>query len=150
MKKGKSGDILSFIDNIVHDKTQVEGDSIYLTIGKISRLIGRGDIDFGGSEYLESEKREMNSVKRKPEDKYGWWILEMGEYLVEFNEKLQDVTPKDKVVILQPSERLTKTGVFHPTKVLQKKGEIKTILYVGRNGVNIKENAKVSKIVVLD
>lgn len=150
MEKGKSGDILGFIDNIVHDKTQVEEDSLYLTIDNIFELTNRGEIDFGGSEYKESDRKQIEPVKKKSEDKYGWWKLDKGEYFVEFNEKIQDITPEEKMVILQASERLTDTGAFHPTKVLQKKGEISTLLYVGRNGVNIKENARISKIIVFN
>ncbi len=150
MKRETGGDILSFIGNIIYEKKQVEGDSLYLTVSKIFRLTTKGEIDFGGSEYKESEKEIIEPVKRKPEDKYGWWDLSLGEYFVEFNEKLQDIIPEDKLVILQPSERLTKNGASHPIRVLQKKGKISTILYVGKNGINIKENARVSRLIVLD
>lgn len=150
MKKTESSDILEFIGNIIYEKTQIEEDSIYLTVSKIFRLTTKGEIDFGGSEYKESEKEMIEPVKRSSEDKYGWWELNPGEYFVEFNEKLQDIIPKDKTVILQPSERLTENGAFHPTRVLNKRGGISTILYVGKNGLKIKENARVSRLFVLD
>ncbi len=150
MKKETGGDILGFINNIIHEKKQVEGYGVYLTIGKIFRLTTKGEVDFGGSEYKESEKQEINPKKRKPEDKYGWWDLAHGEYLIEFNEELQDLLPAAKLVILQPSERITLNGAFHSTKVIEKKGIIRVTLYVGKNGINIKENARVSKLIVLD
>ena len=150
MRNTNNGDILGFIGNIIHAKTQIEEGSIYLTVSKIFRLTTKGEIDFGGSEYKESDKEVIEPVKRSPEDKYGWWELNPGEYFIEFNEKLQDIIPEDKTVILQPSERLTKTGAFHPTRVLNKRGKINTILYVGKNGLKIKENARISRLFVLD
>lgn len=150
MKNTEKKDILDFIGNIIHEKTQIDEDSIYLTVSKIFNLTTKGEIDFGGSEYKESEREIIEPVKRSLEDKYGWWELNPGEYFVMFNEKLQDIIPKDKTVILQPSERLIKTGAFHPTRVLNKRGAISTILYVGNNGLKIKENARVSRLFVLD
>jgi hypothetical protein len=41
-------------------------------------------------------------------------------------------------------------GAFHTTKVIEKKGKIRLTLYVGQNGINIKENARISKLIVLD
>lgn len=150
MKKEKGADILEFISNVIYEKKQVEEHSVYLTISKVSRFIGKAEIDFGGSEYKESNLQEINPVKRAPEDKYGWWDLPFGEYLIEFNEELQDVLPSAKLVILQPSERITLNGAFHTTKVIEKKGKIRATLYIGKNGINIKENARISKLIVLD
>lgn len=150
MKKEAGDDILGFISNIIHEKKQVEDYGVYFTIGKVFRFTGKGEIDFGGSEYKKSKIQEIDPVKRKEEDKYGWWELSAGEYLIEFNEELQEVLPDAKLVILQPSERITLNGVFHATKVIEKKGKIRLTLYVGKNGINIKENARISKLIVLD
>ncbi len=150
MKKEKGTDILEFISNIIYEKKQVEDYGVYLTIGKVFRFTGKADIDFGDSEYKKSEIQKIEPVKRKAEDKYGWWELTGGEYLIEFNEELQEVLPDAKLVILQPSERITLNGAFHATKVIEKKGKIRLTLYVGKNGINIKENARISKLIVLD
>ena len=150
MRKKAGGDILEFISNIIHEKKQVEDYGVYLTIGKIFRFTDKAEIDFGGSEYKESKLAEITPVKRSREEKYGWWNLPHGEYLIEFNEELHKLLPAAKVVILQPSERITANGAFHTTKVLEKKGKIKVTLYVGKNGINIKENARVSKLIVLE
>ncbi len=150
MRKKAGGDILEFISNIIHEKKQVEDYGVFLTIGKVFQFAGKGEIDFGDSEYKESEIKEVNPVKRNSEDKYGWWNLPHGEYLIEFNEELHKLLPAAKLVILQPSERLTLNGAFHTTKVIEKKGKIRLTLYIGKNGINIKENARVSKLIVLD
>lgn len=150
MKKEKGADILEFISNLIYEKKQVEDYGIYLTIGKIFQFKDKGQVDFGGSEYKESELAEITPVKHKEEDKYGWWDLTGGEYLIEFNEELQKLLPAAELVILQPSERIMANGSFHTTKVLEKKGKIKVTLYVGKNGIKIKENARVSKLIVLD
>ena len=150
MKKETGGDILGFISNIIHEKKQVEDYGVYLTICKIFRFTGKADIDFGGSEYKKSETEEINPVKRKEEDKYGWWELTGGEYLIEFNEEVKKLLPDANLVILQPSERITLNGAFHATKVIEKQGKIRSTLYVGKNGIYIKENARISKLIVLD
>ena len=150
MKKEKGTDILEFISNIIYEKKQVEDYGVYLTIGKIFCFTGKGQADFGGDEYKKSEVQEINPVKRKVEDKYGWWELPQGEYLIEFNEELQKLLPAAKAVILQPAKRLTENGAFHPTIIVEKTGVIRTTLFVGKNGINIKENARVSKLIVLE
>jgi deoxycytidine triphosphate deaminase len=149
MKKEKGADILGFLYNVIHEKKQVEDYGVYFTLGKVFKFTGKGEIDFGDSEYKESGILEITPVKRTPEDKYGWWNLPHGEYLIEFNEELQELLPSAKLVILQPSERITANGAFHPTKVIEKKGAIRVTLYVGKNGINIKKNARVSKLIVL-
>jgi hypothetical protein len=150
MKKEKGADILEFISNLIYEKKQVEDYDIFLTIGKVFSFTGKGEIDFGGSEYKESGIKEIKPVKRKGEDKYGWWELPGGEYLIEFNEEIKNLLPDAKLVILQPSERITLNGAFHATKVIEKKGKIRLTLYIGKNGINIKENARISKLIVLD
>jgi deoxycytidine triphosphate deaminase len=149
MRKEKGVDILSLLYNIIHEKKQVEDYGVYLTIGKVFQFVGKGNIDFGDSEYKESEIEEITPLKKNREDKYGWWDLPHGEYLIEFNEELQELLPSAKLVILQPSERITVNGAFHSTKVIEKKGTIRVTLYVGKNGINIKKNARVSKLIVL-
>jgi hypothetical protein len=150
MKKEKGVDILEFISNIIYEKKQVEDYGVYLTIGKVFQFKGKADIDFGGSEYKKSELQQINPVKRKEEDKYGWWELPGGEYLIEFNEEVKKLLPDANLVILQPSERITLNGAFHATKVIERKGKIRLTLYVGKNGINIKENARISELIVLD
>jgi hypothetical protein len=150
MKKERGGDILGFISNIIYEKKQVEDYGVFLTIGRVFKFTGKGEIDFGGSEYKESNLQEINPVKRNAEEKYGWWDLTGGEYLIEFNEELRKLLPAAELVILQPSERLTLNGAFHTTKVIEKKGRVRVTLYVGKNGINIKENARISKLIVLD
>jgi deoxycytidine triphosphate deaminase len=149
MKKETGGDILGFISNIIHEKKQVEEYGVFLTIGRIFRFAGKGEIDFGGDEYKESELKKIKPVKRKEEDKYGWWELSGGEYLIEFNEEIEELLPDAKLVILQPSERITLNGAFHSTKVVEKTGKIRVTLYIGKNGIKIKENARISKLTVL-
>jgi hypothetical protein len=150
MKKEKGANILEFIGNIIYEKNQVEDYSVYLTINKVFQFTGKAEIDFGGSEYKKAETEEIKTFKRKPEDKYGWWELSEGEYLVEFNEELEKLLPESKLVILQPSERITLNGTSHATKIIEKKGKFRLTLHVGKNGINIKENARISKLIALD
>lgn len=131
--------IISNIKDIIHEKTQRHENSIDLTVNKIMKLNNRGSLDFGGSEFKPSDVEEIPSEKKSTDDKYGWWNLEEGIYLLEFNEKLVK-----EHGLLQPLQRLIQTGSYIPTQIIEKEGEIQTILIVGKNGIDIKENARIA------
>lgn len=149
MRKETGQQIFNLLDGTIYEKKQVEDSGVYLTVNKIFALKSGGEMDFGGSEYKEGEKGEMEPVKRTPDDKYGWWNLDPGEYLIEFNESPQEVLIQERLVIMEPAEILTKNGVFHPVKIIDEKGAIRTTFFVGRNGIKIKENARISKLIVV-
>ncbi|MEO0293016.1 MAG: hypothetical protein ABIN61_02200 [candidate division WOR-3 bacterium] len=150
MRKEKGVDILGILYNILHERKQVEDYGVYLTVGKVFRFRSKGMVDFGGSEYKESELEEIKPVKRKEEDKYGWWDLPKGEYLIEFNEEIKEILPDAELVLIQPSERIIMSGAFHSMMIIEKTGPIRVTLYVGENGIEIKENARISELIVLE
>lgn len=138
------------VKNLIYEKHQVSEDSVHLTAGKIYRLKTGGDIDFGGSEENASEKEEVEPVKRSPEDKYGWWNLPKGEYLIQFNEEIK--LKKGQLGILQPLDRTLKAGAFHPAKFITSETEEpdKVLLKVGEKGFSVKENARISSLLILE
>ncbi len=82
-------EVVHRIKNFIHKDTQTGGDKVYLTVKQIYFLDEKGSLDFGGSELNLAERKPLLPKKRLPEDKYGWWNLNQGIYLVEFNEQIE-------------------------------------------------------------
>lgn len=135
----ESKEILKNINDVVHEKTQVHKTSIDLTVRRIYQVKNRGRLDFGGSEFKKSEIKEITAEKKSDDDKYGWWKLEQGIYIVEFNEKLIE-----DYAILQSIPRLLQTGSYLPMQIIEENNKIQSVLTVGPQGVNIKENARIA------
>jgi deoxycytidine triphosphate deaminase len=141
--------IAAAIGKLISEKHQVHTHSIDLTVAKIFAVKKEGDLDFGGSEEKEALVEELEPEKRSPEDTYGWWTLEAGEYIVEYNEKIK--IPKTCLGILQPLLRTLEVGVIHPTQMLLPGEEArKTVLMVGKSGFNVKENARISMLMGIE
>ena len=141
--------IAAAIGKLISEKHQVHTYSIDLTVAKIFAVKKEGDLDFGGSEEKEALIEKLEPEKRSPEDTYGWWTLEAGEYIVEYNEKIK--IPKTCLGILQPLLRTLEVGVIHPTQMLLPDEEAKkTVLMVGKSGFNVKENARISMLMGIE
>jgi len=136
------------IDGIVHTATQQHDYETDLTVTAIYEIVGPGEIDFGGSEFKPAERTELAPVKRDHDDQYGWWELPPGTYVVRYNEvpDLRD----DLLAFVQPHERLQQAGATHPTFWFRDTREhVETLLNVGDGGINIKQNARLSKLLIL-
>lgn len=131
-----------FLDNIVYLDTQLSEFGIDLTVDNIYKIEGSGEIDFGGDERKDADISEMEPSLRDSDDDYGWWELEPGTYLIEHNEDLSE----EKVCIIQPLQRITRNSTTHPTKLTTELGKIP--LHVGGKGIEIKENSRVSRIII--
>jgi len=84
---------------------------------------------------------------KEGEDEHGWWSLSSGIYLIELNEK---VDPIEGLGLMSPHPNLLKAGCTHSTLFVHEwKGEYILPINVGSKGLDIKENAKVSKLMVL-
>ncbi|TYB30612.1 MAG: dCTP deaminase [Candidatus Mcinerneyibacterium aminivorans] len=142
--------ISEMLDNIIYEKKQACGDSFYLTVNKIYKFSSTGELDFGGSEFKKCDLKEIKPEKRNSEDDYGWWELKQGHYFIEFNETLKMDKISDERIYISPLGRLMLAGGDH-TKTLHEKRKpvIDTILRVAESGLNIKENARISKLEVL-
>lgn len=135
-------DYTQFVAGIVHEPTQTEGRGLDLTVADIHAVARPGRVDFGGGELETAETVPHDTEKRNADDDYGWWNLDAGQYLLEYNESL---TAEDMVVTVQTRTELLERGAFHPT--LQVTGLPRVPLSVGGEGIRIKENARVSTIV---
>lgn len=129
------------LSNIVHEPTQSEGRGFDLTVAEIYRIVEPGRVDFGGGELEAAGMDAHESTTRNHDDDYEWWHLDAGQYLLEYNESLQD---SDRPFTLQTRTELLERGVSHPT--LQVTELPRVPLSVGGEGVRIKENARVSTL----
>ena len=133
------------LTGMISPKYQVHGYAIDLTAKQIYGLDPSGQVDFGGTEYSPSARVPVASLRRNREDKYEWWDLARGAYIVEFNENL--ALAPNEFAIVEPDERLVRCGAFHGTTFLRGQGErLETLLMVGTLSVLIKQNARVSRV----
>ncbi|MFH1403275.1 MAG: dCTP deaminase [Candidatus Altiarchaeota archaeon] len=142
----KGGDVASTVKKLVSLENQVKEYSIDLTVNEVYALAGPGKIDFSGREY-EEPRRVKLEPKKSPEDEYGWWELRPGKYLVTLNEVVEKV---DGIGFISPHPRLLKVGCTHATLFTLEWGSEYVIpLTVGGNGLELKENSRISKLLVL-
>jgi len=133
------------IKNFIHKDTQTGEDNVYLTVKQIYSLDKKGSLDFGGSELNLAKRKPLLPKKRHPEDKYGWWNLNQGTYLVEFNEQIE--LREKEIAILESKEELLQSGCFHPLRIITPQEELSFIpLNVGGQGIDIKQNARISTL----
>jgi len=133
------------LTGLISPKFQVHGYAVDLTAKQIYGLDPNGQVDFGGSEYSASARVPVASLRRNKEDKYEWWALDRGCYVLEFNEGLR--LAEDEIAILEPDDRLLRCGAMHAMTFLRGQGErMETLLVVGTLSVQIKQNARVSRL----
>jgi hypothetical protein len=141
--------IVSLTEGLVSARRQQGTASLDLTVSRISRVESGGALDFGGSEYQEASTAPLTPEKKSAEESYGWWNLGPGAYLVTFNETIQ--ATKHGVILVVPHSRLVAAGASHaPVIVDVLDGERRVLLNVGPGGLAIKENARVSRAVLLN
>jgi deoxycytidine triphosphate deaminase len=139
---------LESISGIIYARKQVHSDSVDLTVKRIIKLQSAGELDFGGSEYKAADTDAVAPVKKSPDDEYSWWNLEHGFYLVSFNEKFN--LAKDVLGIIFPHSRLIRSGGIHSPSIVSKDEDPPVILLqVGPHGLRLKENARISSLIVM-
>lgn len=137
------------VDDLVHLDTQETDRGIDLTVGEVYSLELVGALDFGGSEFSQAERNEIAPELADDSDDYGWWRLEAGIYVIRYNESVE---PDGDVALVTPLPRLLSTGASHSTIAIDDSddGPLEATLQVPIQGVRIKENARVSRLTVLD
>jgi hypothetical protein len=135
-------DLAAFVDDLVHEQTQTEGTGLALTVAGVSRVVGPGRVDFGGGELEAADLEPVETELRDLDDDYGWWNLEEGGYLLEYNETLSP--PDEGALVLQPRDELRARGASHPTLYVESLDSVP--LSVGGAGIRLKENARVSTL----
>jgi hypothetical protein len=135
-------DVLSCLDGLLHEETQVHDGGVDLTVATVERITAPGRVDFGGGELEPAEREPVEQYWRNPDDDYQWWDLDRGQYLLTLNESLTDGP-----VRIQPRTALLERGATHPT--LRVSSLPCLPLTVGDGGIHLKENARVSTVTSL-
>lgn len=137
-----------FIENLIDSNTQVQDNWIDLTLKHVNILESSGSMDFSGKEYAPGRLRKHPIIK-KPEERFGWWALGGGQYVIEFNEEI--FLPEDKIAIIQPRPELTANESSHATLIITSKEQLYPItLSIGPPGINLKQNARISRMFVMN
>ncbi|WP_265111330.1 dCTP deaminase [Halosolutus halophilus] len=135
--------LADIVDNLVYEPVQLHERGIDLTVSAIYEVVEPGRIDFGGDELEDADLEPVPTELRDPDDDYGWWTLEGGQYVLQHNEFLTD---PDRPLLLQPRNELLARGGTHPT--VQVASHLPLIpLTVPGGGLDLKENARVSTLV---
>lgn len=143
-EKIKNGLITDYIDL----DTQLTPNGFDFTAGKIFRIEESGKVDFSNLEREIPDYDEIQAEKMDSEDKYGWWDLEQGQYIVETNETVD--IPSNLVGFAYPRSTLLRMGVSIQNGVWDSgyTGKSRFLLVVHNSeGVRIKENARVNHII---
>ncbi|MFX0086217.1 MAG: hypothetical protein ACFFAU_11095 [Candidatus Hodarchaeota archaeon] len=147
----KEEDIAEIWKRLIYFPKQVNKSIIDLTLNKIFLIGSQGALDFGGSEYKQSDLVLLQpTIENDP--KYGWWTLKRGEYIIEFNEILMN---ESCIAFVFPHKRLQMTGCYHPTFIvnpikLEGSYALRSLLIVSTNVVRLKENARISSAITFD
>ncbi|MFB6114436.1 MAG: dCTP deaminase [Halodesulfurarchaeum sp.] len=150
-------DIADLVSGIVYEPTQTTDSGIALTASSVYTVDDPGRVDFGGDEMESATLRPVETERRESGDDYGWWNLEAGQYLVEFNESLdetarfEETAPAGEVAppefLLQTRTPVRVRGAFHPTLHVTSLDPVPFV--VGGDGIRLKENARVSRLTIL-
>lgn len=137
----------SRVDGLVHFGTQEAAVGLDLTVASVHRITGPGSLDFGGSEEEPASTEGVASELRDPDDDYGWWELEAGTYRIRYNESLSLEAGEWAHVF--PLERLLRAGASHAAFLVDgSRDPLEVLLRVGDAGCRLKENCRVSRVVV--
>lgn len=133
------------INPVISEKHQILKDKAVLTVGNVYKT-SSSSFDFGGSEYKEAGLKPISVVKKGPKDKYGWWELPSGYYIIEFNENVE--VKKGKTAVLQPWSERFPASATHPPRILKGKNKkVRAVLMVSKQGIKIKKNARFSELI---
>lgn len=136
------------LEGLVHLETQRAAAGVDLTVARVARVAGAGRIDFGGSEHEPTDREVLTPERAAPGDDYGWWELAPGSYAVRYNESL-DLAP-GRIGLVHPLPRLQRAGAAHPAFVADGEGPLEALLTVGSGGCALKENCRVSRLLVVE
>jgi dUTP pyrophosphatase len=136
------------IQNYIDLEKQLTPNGFDLTVNKIFSFEGSGKLDFSNKERELPKRKEILPKKEKEDDKYGWWNLEKGCYLIETNEIIK--LPLDLIGFAMPRSSLLRMGATISTGFWDSgfHGKSEFLLIVlNPNGIKIKENARICQIV---
>lgn len=134
-------DLAAYVDGLVHEPTQVHDGVVDLTVSDVHHVTEPGSVDFGGGELAVAETEPLEPGQRDPGDEYGWWTLDHGTFLLEYNETIDP--PGGERLVLQTRDAVLARGAYHPTLRLRSLDRVPVT--VG-DGIRLKENARVTTV----
>lgn len=135
--------------DLIHFDTQESAVGLDLTVDSVARVTGRGALDFGGSEFRPADRDVVEPELADPGDDYGWWGLEGGAYVIRYNESLD--AGAGTVGVVHPLPRLQQAGASHPAFIAEPgEAPLETLVSVCGPGCRIKENSRVSRLLLVD
>jgi deoxycytidine triphosphate deaminase len=147
MKSVTGNTIAEFLEKFVDKSKQIRENSVELTIKSITQLEGIGKIDFVGNEFQWAQRTVLSPRRINPGDESGWWTLTAGDYIVRLNEVIQ--LPPNHLAIILPQDRIIQNGAYHAPVIIQTAVPyVEVLLQVGRAGLEVKENARFSQVIV--
>ena len=141
----KNADLISGYINL---EKQLTPNGFDMTVRKIFEYDSPGELDFSNSERIIPNCLEIMPVKKKEEDKYGWWNLKKSAYKILTNEEIR--VPNDLIAIAFTRSSLLRMGAFTQNGVWDAGfcGKSEFILIVENNfGIKIKQNARVVQLI---
>ncbi|WMW21478.1 deoxyuridine 5'-triphosphate nucleotidohydrolase [Methanolobus mangrovi] len=132
---------IPLVENMIDIDTQLQPNSVELTLKNIETYTGAGAIDFDNSE------RETPSTEPVPFDENGWAHLGPGTYKITFNEIVN--IPLDLAAIARPRSTLLRCGANIGTAVWDSgyRGRSESMLVVHNpHGFKLKMNARVMQL----
>ena len=140
--------MVSLTEGLISAKKQQGAFALDLTACQVHAVESGGALDFGGSEFQEAATKALVPEKKSPEEPYGWWNLGPGTYLIEFNESM--TSAEQGMILVFPHSRLLAAGGWHPSVAVERLDrDVRVPVHVGTEGLAIKENARVSRAIIL-
>ena len=138
----------ALLEGLVHLDTQRAAAGLDLTVDEVARLTGPGALDFGGSEFEPADLTTLDPELASPDADYGWWELEAGTFAVRYNEAV--ALEEGQVGLVHPLPRLQAAGASHGSFVVEgARDPVDVLLTVGEGGCRLKENCRISRLIVL-
>ena len=132
--------LANWIEGATHGDRQVDARGVHLTVAEIMTAHSRGKLDYGGTEFAPASSHSIMPLTSGPAEKYGWWRLDEGCYMVRFNERLKVGAPPSIVVADQHLAHCNCTL----TPAIVTEGEIRSTLIVSPAGASIKQFAQIA------
>ena len=129
------------IENMIDLETQLQPNSVEMTLQRVEIMEGAGAIDFDNS------CRKLPLSRPLEFDEEGWVFLPHGTYKVAFNEIVN--IPKDLAAIARPRSTMLRCGVNIGTAVWDSgyRGRSESMLVVHNpEGFNLRKNARIIQL----
>lgn len=130
------------VENMIDKDTQLQPNSVELTLRTVESLKGLGAVDFDNSQ------RQVPQSENLEFDSEGWILLAPGTYKVTFNEIVN--IPLDLAAIARPRSSLLRCGVTVESAVWDSgyRGRSESMLVVyNPHGFRVRKNARLLQLV---